>query len=29
MTNRYSLQGRSRPADKLSKKDREALERTA
>ncbi|KKZ13623.1 MAG: hypothetical protein TQ37_03945 [Candidatus Synechococcus spongiarum 15L] len=29
MTNRKSLLGRSRPADRLSKSDREALERAA
>ena len=29
MTNRNSLLGRSRPADRLSKTEREALERTA
>ncbi len=29
MTNRNSLLGRSRPADRLSKSDREALERAA
>ncbi len=29
MTNRNSLLGRSRPADRLSKRDRESLERSA